>query len=372
MGSEKISEIFPEDHDAEKIYPQEIKIVENDVLDIELPPYEENFSHIGDVDNEEPFYEKKQEVYERNIKIAEKKFSLEKAKKEALENKEKALQREQAIRNYKENNKGPDRKKINMLIGAGVCLLLVIFFIGITALQSAAPAQPIVEFTTVAVNEFIPDSDEEEKLPELTEVIAEEAAEDAEEHLPEITEVIPEEVIEDEEEQVPEADEVIPEEVTETELDLSPLKATVGSYVYNTDDISYRFTPSEYVNEYGVDCIRLKVEAKRISDKEKLCVVPSFYLHNSITRIEDRGNVVAFDSATAEYTSPTIYEYSDGTVSEPEQSMVAVYLEGDGTYSMEFDFYIHDGESYDSLRYYPDLNTFPRHTDNADQYFELS
>ncbi len=369
MSNEKIMEIFPDDPNAEEIYPQEIKTRENDVLDIELPPYEENFSHIGDVDNEEPFYEKKQEVYERNIKIAERKFSLERAKKEALENKEKALQREQAIRNYKENNKGPDRKKINMLIGVGVCLLLVIFFIGVTALQSAAPEQPIVEFTTVAINEYMLDNDEDEKLPKVTEGIAEEVMENEEEQSPEITEVIQEEVIEDEE-QAPEVSEVTVEE--ETELDLSPLKAVAGSYVYNTNDISYRFTPSDYVNDYGVDCIRLKVEAKRISDKEKLCVVPSFYLYNSITRIEDRGNVVSFDSATAEYTSPTIYEYSDGTVSGPEQSMVAVYLEGDGTYSMEFDFYVHDEESYDSLRYYPDLNTFPRHTENADQYFELS
>lgn len=77
-------EIFPENPNAEEIYPQSrassgifsaennipAKLFDPDIVEMDFPPYEEEQSPFPDVEADFNFYENKEEIYLRNIELA--------------------------------------------------------------------------------------------------------------------------------------------------------------------------------------------------------------------------------------------------------------------------------------------------------------
>lgn len=211
---------------------------EYDVVKMDFPPYEEEYSALPEPEvTEEPFYKIKEEVYRRNRAIAaEQQTALLKE-----EERRKAEKREQ-FREMLEKSKPPapalPKLRINGLaLSIAVIAVFGIFIAAVRKSNTAANAAVSEAFASEVIQYM-----ETERVTTTQAVITETAAAEQDER--KFTAV------------------------------REPFEEDGVSYIYCTSAMSYRFTPS-YDEHDGEPCLHINVDVKNLTDYDYI-IVPNF------------------------------------------------------------------------------------------------
>lgn len=308
---------------------------DNDVLEIELPAYQEDSFAIPDVEAESSFAENKEEVYRRNrLMAADMQMEVLAAKEEA-----KAVKKAEFEDLYKESaaavNYGRSMKIIFSVLAvmlAAVIAVLAILFIQMRSslknVSMSAEAEEIVSSVTA---------------PVVTEVPKKAAVSEK-------------------------------EEFTYLTMDTSPLSEEEGTLVYNAEKISYRFAPYYGVNEDYKTVLYVDITAKKIVDDIYLRVIPEFSLADSSSGSEKRGFLSEYEKGLAIYPSGEFYRVGkDGKMEQYEPDPEAFGFDRYDlcTFTMCFDVPEYDDSKYDLIRYCPE-NGPEKYIQNTDSEFAVS
>lgn len=339
-----------------------------DVIEMDLPDYQEEHSAIPDVEDEISFAENKEEIYRRNRLIA----AEEQAKQLREAEREKLLRRERneeliRVTESAETYVIPKKAAVSVVIVFCIVLFSVIALVNNNSKAGVEYAyDEIVAETTVmretAVTEKVTRVTTERKKRETTTVTekSEAAAETTEAPIEATTEVPAETTAE------------IPPEVLKTMIVREPFADDGNSYIYNTAVMSYRFTAENGgINEYGIKKITIYVSVKNLTDYGYL-VIPyyrSFRLTDSSSGNYQDCDLADYDREHTHFSSSFKYE---GDEEWREGSPVAFSFDENSLCEFSLDIYF-DTESdieYDTFEYDPQ-NGFPRYYENADVGFEI-
>lgn len=340
-----------------------------DVIEMDLPDYQEEHSAIPDVEDEISFAENKEEIYRRNRLIA----AEEQAKQLKEAEREKLLRRERNEELIREAESAetyviPKKIAVSAVIVFGIALFFVFVLVNNNSKAGVEYAyDEIVAETTVmretAVTEKVTRVTTEKKKRETTAVTEEsETAGETTEAPTEITTEAPIETTTAE----------IPPEVLKTMIVREPFAEDGNSYIYNTAVMSYRFTAENGgINEYGVKKITIYVSVKNLTDYEYL-VIPyfrSFRLTDSSSGNYQDCDLSDYDREHTHFSSSFKYEDDEEW---REGSPVAFSFDENSLCEFSLDIYF-DTESdieYDTFEYDPQ-NGFPKYYENADVGFEI-
>ena len=206
---------------------------DNDVLEIELPAYQEDSFAIPDVPTESSFAENKEEIYRRNrLMAADMQIDVLAAEEET-----RAAKKAEFEDLYKESAAAVNYNRSMKIIFSVLAVMLA----AVIAVLAILFIQMRNSFTNVSVS------------ADAEEVVA--AAAESEEAVPAVTEV-PKEKAEVSEKK----------EITVLTMDTSPLAEEEGTLVYNAEKISWRFAPYYGVDEEGKKALYIDITAKKIVD----------------------------------------------------------------------------------------------------------
>lgn len=248
-----------------------------DVVEMDFPPYEEEYSHLPEPESTvEPFYKVKEEVYRRNRAIAaEEQTALLKA-----EERRKAEKRER----YREMLEEAKPVKRRGLIGKEKLIPWIIVVVGIvSSLHRVDNSKPDTDGVYVT-------SVQPEQVLQATTVERVTRAAEAEENA-----------------------------FDELKLGIvrEPFENDGVSYVYCTSAMSYRFTPS-YDEHDGEPCLHINVDVKNLTDYDYI-IVPNFTIKKEF---------IYFPKVNGEY----VYQPDGLLVYEFDKNSLCSFL-------LEFDYY---------------------------------
>lgn len=272
-----------------------------DVVEMDFPPYEEEYSHLPEPESTaEPFYKVKEEVYRRNRAIAaEEQTALLKA-----EERRKAEKRER----YREMLEEAKPVKRRGLIGKEKLIPWIIVVVGIVSslhwVDNSKPDTDGVYVTSVQPEQVLQATTVERVTRARTETVAAETeVEVTEEKTAKATTV--------------KSETDAYEEMLKTTLVREPFDNDGVSYIHCTDTMSYKFKVKYYDQEYKYrddgkkvyNCVHLDVTVKNLTDYPYM-VMSEFYFCTNYGEFKTKGLIDGYN--------PNNAFSSGGADSEPE------------------------------------------------------
>ena len=269
---------------------ENVKLTDPDIVEMDFPPYVEEYSPFPDVEPDFNFEDNKEEIYRRNRIIAaeEQLAVLREENRQKLEKQEQFREMTKAAKTYNAVSKKRYLNKVTRKFRIAVyCLGAIVAVSWIAVFIATRVPNPSYDV------HFDPDTSEIEVVigdlilrgstadEELTETAATQVSKE-----PIVTE-ISEVITEDEETEA--VEEPVEDYAAETEINDEILKTTAvrepfeedgSSYIYNTAAMSYKFTPMYTENQYGQTSLSIYVTVKNLTDYG-YAIIPNFVIDNN-------------------------------------------------------------------------------------------
>lgn len=305
---------------------------DNDVLEIELPAYQEDSFAIPDVPTESSFAENKEEIYRRNrLMAADMQMDVLAAEEETRAAKkaefEDLYKESAAVVNYNRSMKIIFSVLAVML--AAVIAVLAILFIqmrdSFKNVSVSADAEEVVSVMTVSESKEVtaPAIDEE----------AEEAAETVDPAL-------------------------------KTTVVRDPFENDGSALIYNTDVMSYKFEPYYTLDENGKLRLAMDVEVLNLTDYEYF-IVPTFEMRTD-TVPENVLRTMTDSASIGERSSKFLAFWADDDI-----MLVFEFDNRDHLCSFRLDFVVSEDEPFKSFSYAPTYIINSEYIDKVDAGFEI-
>lgn len=288
---------------------ENLKLTDPDIVEMDFPPYVEEYSPFPDVETDFNFEDNKEEIYLRNRIIA-----ANEQVKLLKEEERKRLEKQEQFREMTEAAKAADRtvrtakKKRNwdklILLDSIIVVFGIIALIVALSGRTSKPSSYDLSYEESSNNVLA-----EMRSTETTMVVSKKETEAAAQvsREPIVTEIT-EEIIEEEETEA--VEEPVEDYATETEINDEILKTTAvrepfeedgSSYIYNTAAMSYKFTPMYTETQYGQTSLSIYVTVKNLTDYN-YAIVPNFVIDNNgdLTRASVNESSSSMNSSYAE------------------------------------------------------------------------
>ena len=318
------------------------EFLDNDIVEMDFPAYAEDDHAIPDVPPEASFAENKEEIYRRNRLLAADMQAKELA---VIAEEEKAIAAKAAKIEelYKESAAAENYSRSMKIIFA----VLAVMFAVVIAVVAILSMQMLGSFKNVSVS------------PDAVEIVPVETL--SEKAVSAVTEV-PKEKAEVSEKK----------EVTIITIDTSPLVEEEGTFVYNAEKISYRFSPYYGTDDEGKTVLYVDVTAKRLEDAAGLYVIPEFSLVDTVNEYSKTGYLYEYEKGPAKYPSGVFYKSVNGRMvqSDPDPEVLGFNKDDLCIFTMGFSIPEGDKHSYDLIRYCPEKGP-DKYADKRDKGFDI-
>lgn len=334
-----------------------------DVIEMELPPYEEEFSPFPEVETDFNFEEHKEDIYRRNRLIAAERQTelLREENRRKIEKQRQFKEMTELAANAKPRRKPAEGLPLRVILLVwGIMLLAVV---GGQLFNEMRPKTKDEIPTKADIYEIQPELESQSLESSLTLETVTEAAvvlTDTAEQSGLSEEASEEEEVTAVEDPFVEWEEnEFNEELSEVSALREPFAEDGTAYIYSTEKMSCKFTPEYTENQYGNSILCVYVTVKNLTDYDYI-FVPEFFCENT-------GDVIRADFIRPSVNESTSWMYSFRD--ESEKSHMYYEFDEDGLCSFTLQFYGEEVEYFGEFLFSP---KYPQNTEEKiDEGFSI-
>lgn len=334
-----------------------------DVIEMDFPEYQEEYSAIPDVEIESSFTAHKEEIYRRNRLIA----AEEQTRILKEEEQKRAESRERTEELYRDAESA-EAYVISRKMAVPIVIVFCVALFAIVALLNKN-SRVTMEYAAAEVSLAETTVYQTTATEKVTRVTTERTRRETEAKITETE--ISETTVETTAETVTETTAEIPPEILKTTVVREPFAENGNSYIFNTDVMSYRFTAeNKGLNEYGVEVLTINVSVKNLTDYGYF-VIPyyrSFRLTDSADGNYKNCDLAYYDREHTHFSAS--YRHSDDEEWHEGEPIAFSFNENSlCEFSLNAYFNTESDDNYDTFEYKP--TGFPDYTEDADIGFKI-